>query len=161
MQYYYKVFKSTKTGQELQRIRGLWLEFEKQLKAFCEKYAIKASYRSSFYLCDLSSVAFENIPEDLHDNWKKGPVADSYTLKVHPKNKALLKDWQNLRDCRIKRSCLDIAIGGDNPFVQAGFSFDEKKDFILFIIGDNEGYNIPEDCIEISNLEYMKLVGGQ
>ena len=86
MEHYFIVFKHTNTGQELQGVRNLWLQFEKQLRTFCEKYAIEASLRNCFYLCDLSDVVFESLPEDLCDNWKKGGVAGSYTLKVHPKN---------------------------------------------------------------------------
>lgn len=157
MEHYFIVFKHTKTGQELQGVRTLWLQFEKQLRTFCEKYAIIASYRSSFYLCDLTYVTFENLPEDLCDNWKIGDVADSYTLKVHPKNEALKSDWHNLRKLRIERNRLDKAIGGTNPFKQAGFSFNEAKNYILFVISDKDDYNIPGDCIEISNIEYQML----
>lgn len=67
--------------------------------------------------------------------------------------------WNFLKDISIPRFDIDRILGGKSPFYQAGLSW-MNKDWILFFIEDDtvQSYNIPSDCIEITNIEYGNLI---
>lgn len=156
MNRYYKTNKDTETGLNIQALLDRADVFDKQVEILREKYGFTRVWASSFYFRNLSAVEFEGEPD--MSIWKKVRDIDGgYYPRSRSKNKEVLNDFTELKNLEIKRDELDDIIGNKRVFAHAGFK-DTIPDIYIFIVGSDWGCKIPEDCEEISNIEYEKLL---
>lgn len=155
MKRYYKTKISSDTGLKIKSILDRADAFDERVEELRKKYNFGVTWGSTFYFKSVKAVHYENEP-DMKD-WKKiRELNNAYYPRARCKDKELKKDFDDLRSLRIQRYDLDEAIGNKNYMYMAGFVFDIPGIYIFMMDGDC-GYNIPEDCEEITNIEYMKL----
>lgn len=158
MIHYFKTEKDSETYKAINAVLTKWNEFNALKNKFCEDYNVHKISYSQFFLCAVDSVHFKELPNNLRDNWKKSTSEKSgwYQLKAYPKDLKLKERWEELKDKRVKRNEIDSILGSKDPFQNCGVNF-SNNEFYIFEISDISSYNIPSDCIEISNIEYEKL----
>lgn len=154
MDRYYKIPKDSETGKKLNEVIRKAEEFEALRVDFAKKYNLKYTYGSNFYLCSVTGVVFNGTPDSI--NWRLTSDRMCYIPRKRTKDKELLDRWNELQQKKIRRSDIDEIIGGIDPFQQCGFDF-SFPDCFYVTIGDINAYDIPADCIEISNIEYLNL----
>ena len=162
MDRYYKTSVTSETGKKILEIFARKEKFADKVGWFCEKYGIKSFSYSKYYLCDMSSVVFNGNTMPSGSIWKRD--GSEFTLRAKPRDKnfaetfkLVKKDWDAVRALKIERFEIDKAFGSSNSFLQCGIDV-SNKDWVLFYTPHPESYNIPDDCQEISNLEYIDIV---
>lgn len=154
MDRYYKIPKNSETGKKLNEVIRKAEEFEALRVDFAKKYNLKATFSSRFYLCSVVGVEFKKTPDII--NWRIVGDKKCYIPRTRTKDDELLDRWNELQEKKIPRSAIDKIIGGKDAFKQCGLDF-SFPDFFYVTIGDINAYDIPADCIEISNIEYLNL----
>lgn len=154
MERYYKTSKKSETGLKIKAIFDRADEFDKQVDRLREKYGFKGVWKNEFYISSLSAVNFDEEPD--MKIWKKVKGTDGYYPRVKCKDKELQKDFEDLNSTRVRRDEIDKAIGGSGFPHNAGF-YPSSHDIYMFMIRDEYKYNIPEDCQEITNIEFSEL----
>lgn len=157
MDRYYKINRNSETGQKLAEVLQKANEFLALKREFVSKYSIKYVYESTFYVDDIGCVKFHHLPDDLKDNWKHGEVQGTYTLKAKPKNQKLKKEWDSLLSKRVKRYEIDRILGCKSMCYHAGLDA-TSDEWFLIVTEHSEIYDFPTDVLEISNLEYHKIL---
>jgi hypothetical protein len=157
MDQYYKIKKSSTTGQKITEVLKRVFEYDKLKRQFALKYSIKSTYVSTFYIAEVGCVKFEKLPDDLKDNWKKGDVKQTYTLKAKPKNQELKQEWEQLLKQRIRRDEIDRILGVNQPFYFAGLDT-TPREWFLIVTEHSDIYDFPKDVIEITKEEYLNLL---
>lgn len=167
MDRYYKTSASSETGKKVLEIFARKEKFADKVGWFCNKYGIKSFAYSKYYLCDMSSVVFNGNTMPSGSIWKRDGTSDQFTIRarVRDKNyeeafKLAKQDWDAVRELKIERFEIDKAFGGRDQFLQCGVDV-SNKDWVLFYTPHPESYNIPDDCQEISNLEYIELTNNR
>lgn len=157
MERYYKTNRDSNTGLKIKAILDRAGKFDEQLKILREKYGFGKIWTLSDYYKSVDAVEFKEEPD--MTIWKKieGICNDNaYYPSIYSTNKDVLNDFNDLKKLKIGRYKLDEIIGNDNYFNQAGFYFDSPGIYI-FIVESDWKCNIPQDCKEITNIEYEKL----
>lgn len=73
------------------------------------------------------------------------------------KNKEILQDFTDINKNTIRRNESDSIIGIEDVFNHAGFDF-TIPDIYVFIVESDRKCKLPEDCEEITDVEYDKLI---
>lgn len=154
MNRYYKISKDSETGKKLNEVIRKAEEFEALRVDFAKKYNLKCTYGSNFYLCSVVGVVFNDAPDTT--NWRLSNDRMCYIPRKRTKDDELLDRWNELQEKKIPRSAIDKIIGGKDAFKQCGLDF-SFPDCFYVTIDDINAYDIPADCIEISNIEYLNL----
>lgn len=162
MDRYFKTRKDSGTGKKLSDLFERKEYFDGQLDNLCKEYKIYATIRPQLNLCGIIGVDFRSLPDKRL--WRKREnmyVPRKRAIDKDSKNDLFILNarWDSLRDISIPRFDLDKILGGTSPFYQAGISW-KNKDWFMFFIEDEtvKSYNIPSDCIEITNIEYSELM---
>ena len=156
MERYYKTKIDSETGSKIKALLDKAAEFDRQEEVLRKKYGFGKSWTSSFYFRSLDIVEFKEEPD--MTVWKRmKEVHNGYYPRARSKNKEILKDFTDLNELQIRRDDLDTIIGNDGIFTQAGFDFDVPGIYI-FIVESDWKCKIPEDCEEITNVEYGELM---
>lgn len=162
MDRYFKTLRNSDTGKQLSDLIERKQYFDSQLSSFCKEYQIHATIRPQLNLCGIIGVDFKGKPDNRLWRIKENMYVPRKRA-VNPESKNdvfnLNARWNFLKDISIPRFDIDRILGGKSPFYQAGLSW-MNKDWILFFIEDDtvQSYNIPSDCIEITNIEYGNLI---
>lgn len=154
MDRYYKIPKDSETGKKLNEVIRKAEEFEDLRVDFAKKYNLKYTYGSNFYLCSVVGVVFKDSPNKT--NWRLSSDRMCYIPRKKTTDDELLDRWNELQEKKIPRSAIDKIIGGKDAFKQCGLDF-SFPDCFYVTISDINAYDIPTDCIEISNIEYLNL----
>lgn len=159
MEKYYKTNRNSKTGLKLKAILDKVEEFDKQISELSKKYGFSEIAHSQYFLKSLDAVIFEENPDKTI--WKKvKDVYNGYYPRTRCKNKELIDDFDKVNKLRIRRIELDKIIGNNRVFCHAGFNVDIPNVYI-FIVESDWNCDIPQDCQEISNIEYEKLISNK
>jgi hypothetical protein len=155
MERYFKTSRQSETGKKLKQIFDKAENFDKKVEELKEKYGFKGIVYNIFFYKGISAVLLdEEVDKTI---WRKVKgVKDGYWIRERGA-KAIKQDFDNWKELSIYRQDLDEIIGGGDPFCQAGFDM-SNPDYYLFNIDEDWEYDVPEDCEEISNLEYKKLI---
>lgn len=156
MKRYYKVSVNSETGLKLKHILDRADKFDEKLIELSKKYGFTEARKSNLFFKQVAGVIFDKEPD--MKSWKKvRGVNKCYDLRAKCKDKELEKDFKELYEMNILRSELDRAVGNtSSPCYKFGFDFSIPGVYIL-IADDSFGYEAPEDCEEITNIEYLKL----
>lgn len=156
MKRYYKTDRDSKTGLKIKAILDRASEFDAHVEILQEKYKFKKIWNLSYYFKNIDAVEFNEEPD--MTVWKEVEGLENafYPRRRHNKNKDLLNDFKDLKKLQIRRDELDKIIGHNDFFNRAGFYF-VSPGIYIFIVESDWKCNIPEDCEEITNLEYDKL----
>lgn len=149
MEKYYQTSKTSKTGIKIHEIEDRIKLFKSELNDLRKKYGFKDHYNSGWDICGLIAVVFDKIPDP--KLWKHISKTDGYYPKVC--NKQVYSDFNKIKS--IPRREIDRIIGQKNIMHQCGFYL-ESEDVYLFVINSEWEITLPEDLVEISNIEYIK-----
>lgn len=157
MEYYYRIDKGTETFKKCKEIRKRIKIFHTECKKFQDKYNIVRITYPTWYFCGITDVMFSKVSSDVSKNWKKGRPYGFYTIKKKTENNELKAEWDALKKLSVDRKELeDIFKNTQYPFSLSGFE-EISDNYYIITIGHKEYYTIPNDCIEITNMEYENL----
>lgn len=150
---YFKTSRNSETGLKVKAVLDRKEEIKANIELLKEKYGFNQHYCYDNELIGISVVSFDSEPDV--KLWKnQTAIYKGYTPRLSNKQgKAIQSDF---RDAGVVcRHLLDEIIG-NKSISQCGFNF-SIPDIYVFIIGENWKVEIPNDCVEISNMEYMEL----
>lgn len=157
MEYYYRIDKGTETFKKCKEIRERIKDFYAEYKKFQVKYNIARVTYPAWYFCGITDVIFKKTPSDVSENWKKGNTYGFFTLRKKVKDNELKDEWETLKKLAVDRKEIETILNNTQyPFTLSGFE-EISDDCYVISIEHKEYYTLPQDCVEITNVEYEIL----
>lgn len=159
---YFKTNKDSETGKKFQQFSDKVKEAQKATFAFLAPFEIKAYNHNGFYI-EGGVVKIHTKKQPDPKLWKASKKENEYVPNTRTKaGKELEKALDKLPF--VSRLELNMCIGWNERFYSIGFK--NGDEFFGFIVSEkffsNEGHwlpiAIPDDCTEITSIEYKALI---
>lgn len=155
MDRYYKVLRTSATGEKLTDIRIGRDAFDAKLKELRAKYGFDDISFWDIYLCGFTAAKFPNQPDMKTWKYSKNRYG-YYELRARPADKEVEKDFDALEKLSIRRNDINKCVGIDDGFHYIGYDW-TLPDIYLIVTDSKHAKDLTPDCIEISNIEYANL----